>query len=85
MSAHPAIPQLTPDENAMTYQASQAGQYTVTTFVLAYLHWSKARGDMLANVAIQTPLPVVSVGQAWLNSLPYDHEEPYKEGASEDA
>lgn len=78
------IPQLTPDENAMALQASTA-EHVTPAFVLAYLHWNKARGDMLASTAIQTPLPVMSEGQAWLNSLPYDHEEPYKEGAPEHA
>lgn len=81
MSEHPAIPQLTPDENAMAYKAEHAGRYTMTAFVLAYLHWNKARGQML-DVPRQASLPMVSVGQAWLNSLPYDHEEPWtdKEG-----
>ena len=56
MNDHPAIPQLTPPESAMAYQAEHAGQYTATAFVLAYLHWSKARGNMLASMAVQTRL-----------------------------
>lgn len=52
MSEHPAIPQLTPTESAMTLQASTA-EHVTPAFVLAYLHWSKARGDMLANLAVQ--------------------------------
>ena len=51
-----SIPRLTPEESAMAYKAEHAGRYTMTTFILAYLHWNKARGDMLANTAVQARL-----------------------------
>lgn len=59
MTDHPAIPRLTPEENAIAAQAERAGERTATAFVLAYLHWSKARGDMLASLAVQGKLKVI--------------------------
>ena len=55
MSEHPAIPRLTPTESAMAIRASTS-EHIELAFVFAYLHWSKARGDMLASLAVQTRL-----------------------------
>jgi len=79
MNEHPAIPRLTPDECAMTVQASTA-EHVSSAFVLAYLHWSRARGDMLPATPHQVALPVVSAGQAWLNALPLDYDYEEEEG-----
>ena len=52
MKEHPAIPRLTPPESAMAIRASTS-EHVELAFVFAYLHWNKARGDMLANLAVQ--------------------------------
>lgn len=76
------IPDLTPEETAMVRQVEHSEHVNVA-FALRYLHWSKARGSMLDAIAKQgqqlTLVGKVSEGQAWLNALPYDYEEEWKE------
>lgn len=55
------IPALTPEETAMVRQAEHAKDMNVA-FVLHYLHWSKARAEML-DAAIKLGQQLVLVGK----------------------
>ena len=48
----PRIPKLTPEEANMAYTAAHAENVTLA-FVLHYLHWAKARAQMLDTI-VQT-------------------------------
>lgn len=78
----PEIPALTPEETAMVRRAEHAKDMS-KAFVLHYLHWHKARAEMLDAIAKQGQqlalVGNVSEGQAWLNALPYDYEEEWTE------
>lgn len=54
------VPALTPEETAMVRRAEHAKD-TSAAFVLHYLHWSKARGEMLdAAIKLGQQLSLVS-------------------------
>ena len=71
---------LTHEEQAMCY-AIEHNEHIHIAQALAYLHWARARGCTLdaprqTTLAVQD-VPIVSEAQALLNSLPFDHEEPW--------
>lgn len=52
------IPPLTPEESSMVYDASHL-EHPSLSFVLRYLHWARARGQMVAAITNMRQLSLI--------------------------